>query len=194
MKAWKILTAIPVLTCLFIACSNPVYVQKDESANFSNYRTFAWVESRASENDNASRPTAYADISIRNAVNAHLQKLGWNEVAENPDVLVSYDILVERSTTSQSDPVYSQPYTRVYYNPYRRRWATIYYPSQLLGYQSYEVPVKEGTVTISMFDSNSDKVVWQGWTTEILNNSQITQNEIERSVRNIFNKFDVAAR
>jgi hypothetical protein len=82
----------------------------------------------------------------------------------------------------------------MYYNPYRRGWGTIYYPSQFIGYQNYEVPVKEGTITITMTDARTDKVVWQAWTTEKLNYARITPDEINKSVRNIFNKFDMAMR
>jgi hypothetical protein len=169
-------------------------VQKDDSVNWSNYHTYSWVDTRANENDNSTKAGGYADISVRNAVNAELNKIGWREVSDNADVFLSYDILVERSVEQKSDPVYSQPFSRVYYNPYRKRWSSIFYPSQFVGYQNYEVPVKEGTITISMMDVNTDKIVWQGWTTEQLNYSKLTDEEISRSVRNIFNKFDVASR
>lgn len=175
-------------------CSSPAYVQKDDSVNLNDYHTYTWVDTRANESDNTSRATAYADISVRNSVNAELRKSGWREVNSNPDVLVSYDVLVERSVQQKSDPVYSQPYTRMYYNPYTQRWSTIYFPSQFLGYQSYEVPVKEGTITISMVDPKTDKLIWQGWTTGSMDYSRFTSDEIARAVRNIFNKFDVASR
>jgi hypothetical protein len=194
MKRWKFLSIIALAGFVATSCSSPVYVQKDDSVNLSNYRTFMWVDTRANENDNSVKPTAYVDLSVRNAVNKELLKQGWKEVSDNPDVLLSYDILVERTTEEKSDPVYSRPFTRMYYNPYTRRWSTIYYPSQFVGYQTYETPVKEGTVTITMTDARSDKVVWQGWTTERLNKSRITEDEISKSVRNIFNKFDVASR
>ena len=174
-----------------IGCSSPVYVQKDDSVNLGSYKTYMWVDIRSNENDNSARAAAYADISVRNAVNAALRKAGWQEVTENPDALISYDILVERSTERQSDAVYSQPFTRSYYNPRTRRWSTIYYPSQFMGYQSYEVPVKQGTITISMVDANSDKTVWQGWTTENMNYARFTNDEISRAVNNIFKKFQV---
>jgi len=193
MKMGKYLQAI-LAAFLVAGCSSPVYVQKDDTVNLDNYHTYMWVDTRANENDKSSKATAYADISIHNSVNAELNKLGWREVNDNPDALVSYDVLVERSIDQRSDPVYSRSFTRMYYNPYTRRWGTIYYPSQFLGYQNYEVPVKEGTITISILDSHSDKIVWQGWTTENLNYSRLTENEIDRSVRNIFNKFDVASR
>src|SRR6266487_1977838 len=194
MKLWNNLLISVLTGLLVIGCSSPVYVQKDDTVNLNNYHTYMWVNTKANENDNSTRATAYADLSLKNAANAELRKLGWREVSDNPDALVSYDILVERSTEQRSDPVYSQPFTRMYYNPFARRWSTIYYPSQFIGYQNYEAPVKEGTVTITIVDSKSDKVVWQGWTTENLNYSRITDAEIDKSVRNIFNKFDVASR
>jgi hypothetical protein len=194
MKLWKALGIVVLTGLSMVSCKSPVYVQKDESVNLRDYHTYTWVQTRASEDDNSNRATAYADLSVRNAVNAELAKQGWREVRNNPDVLLSYDILVERSTEQQSDPVYSQPFTRWYYNPYMRRWRQIYYPSQFVGYQNYEVPVKEGTITVTMTDASNDKVVWQAWTTERLNYSRITQDEISKSVRNIFNKFDVAMR
>jgi tRNA U54 and U55 pseudouridine synthase Pus10 len=190
MKALKFLLIGGIATLIIISCSNPVYVQKDDTADFSKYKTYMWVDTRASENDNSARTTAFMDISMRNEVNKKLAKKGWREVTDNPDVLISYDVLVERTTQTQSDPVYSRPFTRYYYNPYMRRWGTIYYPSQFYGYQSYEVPVKEATVTITMSDARTDKGIWQGWTTDQLNNSRPTNNEIAKSVRQIFKKFD----
>lgn len=189
MKFLNFLKTLFPAFLLITGCSSPVYVQKDDATNMANYRTYMWVETRASENDSAERAHAYADISVHNAVNAELRKLGWQEVTQDPDALVSYDILVERSIEQRTDPIYSQPITRYYYNPRFRRWSSIYFPSQFLGYQSYEVPVKEGTITITIQDANTDKSIWQGWTTENMNYSRFTSDEISKSVRNIFKKF-----
>lgn len=174
-------------------CATPVQVVKDDSVNLKNYKTYMWVDTRYNQNDNAARPEAYKDITVRNASNAELSAAGWREVSDNPDVLISYDVLVRNTTTRRSDPVYSQGYTRTYYNPRLRRWGSIYYPSEFLGYNNYDVPVKEGTVTITLTDANTDKVVWQGWTIEELNYSRITQDELSTSVKNIFSKLDLAS-
>jgi len=189
MKTMKLILIPSVLILLMTGCSSPVYVQSDNSVDLSNYKTYMWVDTRANETDNSNRATAFADISVRNSGNAQLQKKGWREVSNDPDVLVSYDILVERNTEQRSDPVYSQSFTRSYFNPYTRRWNTIYYPSQFLGYQNYEVPVKEGTITISMIDARTDRTVWQGWTTDNMNYSRFTDDEIDHAIRNIFRKF-----
>ena len=176
------------------SCSSPAYVEKDTSANLSDYKTYMWVDVKANENDASSRATAFEDVSVHNAVNEELQqRWGWKEVTESPDVLVSYDVLVERNVETQSDPVYSQPYSRLYYNRFTRRWSTIYYPSQFLGHQQYQVPVREATITISMMDADSDKKIWQGWTTERLGGAGITDLNVKKSVRNIFKESGNAA-
>jgi hypothetical protein len=183
---FKQLTAFTLLVAVVAGCSSPAYVQKDESTNLGNYKTYMWVNTRASETDESARPIQFADISMHNAVNEELRGWGWSEVSANPDVLISYDILVERNVETQREPVYSQPFTRYYYNPYTRRYSTIYYPSQFQGYQVYDQPVREGTITVTITDPQKDKNVWQGWTTERLTGSRLTENEIRRSVRAIF--------
>jgi len=177
---------IAVIILLIAGCSTPAYVERDDTFSTSRYHTYAWVDTRASANDESKRATAFADISVHNAVNAELRKWGWVEVNDNPDVLISYDVLVERNVETQREPVYTQSMTRYYYNAYRRQWIPIYYPSQFVGYQEYETPVKEGTVTITMFDARTDKKLWQGWTTETLNTSGINDLDIRKSIRSIF--------
>ena len=109
------------------ACSAPVHIEKDDAVNFKKYKTYTWVETKYNQNDNTTRPSSYGEISVRNAANAELRNLGWSEVADNPDILLSYDVLVNNTTVRKSDPVYTQSYTRTYYNPRLRRWGTIYY-------------------------------------------------------------------
>jgi len=152
-----------------------------------------WVDTRDDENDNKPRKSAFADKAMHTALNEELAKKGWRETSNNPDVLVSYDILVERSIDQRQEPVYTRPMTRVYYNPYFRRYGTIYYPSQFVGYETYQEPVRDGTVTITIMDANTDKPVWQGWTTERLDHVKITDKEISRSVKNIMKKFNTGS-
>jgi hypothetical protein len=61
-----------------------------------------------------------------------------------------------------------------------------------MGYDNYDVPSREGTITISMLDARTEKTVWQGWTTDEVNSRNLSSKEIQNSVRAIFRKFDVA--
>lgn len=191
MKAkFSLLVAAPAIMLLMAACSSTVHIEKDDNTDFSRYKTFSWVEdeiiSRNKSND-------LAEQKIKEAVGKELEKtVGWKEVKNRPDVLLSYDVLVENTTKEISSPVYSRPFTRVVYNPVLRRYTTLYYPSQFVGYSRDERPIKEGTITISMIDTRKDKLVWQGWTTDEVNSRNLTGKEIQNSVQAIFKKFDVA--
>lgn len=194
MRPVKYLCFVLVAAFAFASCATPVHIEKDDAVNFKKYKTYMWVDTKYNQADNTKRPSSYGDISVRNASNAELRNIGWSEVTDNPDILISYDVLVNNSTVRKSDPVYSQSYTRTYYNPRLRRWGTIYYPSEFLGYNSYDVPLKEGTITLTFTDANTDKVVLQGWTTDELNYARITTEEITAGVKNIFSKLNLTSK
>lgn len=175
---------------LFSGCAGNAHIEKDRSADFSKYHTYAWMDKPETKEVKKNHRKELTETNIRDAVNEQLKKNGWKEVNSNPDVLISYDLLVEKNEKEQRDPVYSSPYSRSYYNRYTGRVSTIYFPSQFMGYDSYTTTVKEGTITITMIDNRTDKTVWQGWTTDELYGSRITGKEIDQNVKAIFKKFD----
>ncbi|HWI92334.1 MAG TPA: DUF4136 domain-containing protein [Flavisolibacter sp.] len=195
MRTLKLFSAVALSGLLLAGCASVAHVEKDDSVNFSKYHTYTWVEAKDSKNDSAK--TKVSDLTekkIRNAVDAELAKAGWRESKQRPDALISYDVLVERGVKQDNDPVYTQPYTRYIYNPYSRRWISIYYPSEFLGYDRNQRSIKEGTVTVNVIDAKTEKTVWQGWTTDEVNSQNLTSKEIQNAVKSIFRKFDVAQR
>ncbi len=172
-------------------CASVAHVERDETVNLSDYKTYAWA---ATGEDDSKKATDLTTRKIYTAINTELSKEGWREVKSNPDVLVSYDVLVERNEKAVTNPVYSRSFTRPFFNPYTRRWATLYYPSQFMGYDNETRSVREGTLTITMTDARTDKMVWQGWTTDEVSSRNLTGKEIQASVKSIFRKFDVAKR
>lgn len=183
----RVWMSVAVIVFLLAGCASTTHIEKDDQADFSKYKTFAWTDDEGSAKVND-----LTERQIRQAVNKELAKSGWREAKNRPDILLSYDVLVERSTRESNSPVYSRPYSRLVYNPYTRRYTTIYYPSQFMGYDRDERPVKEGTITITMTDARTDKTVWQGWTTDVVDSRHLTAREVDASVRAIFKKFDVA--
>jgi len=178
---------------LLASCASTAHIEKDDTVNFRNYKTFAWVDKDGEGKNDHSKHNDLTEQKIRQAVNSELEKnAGWKESKNHPDVLLSYDVLVERGIKESSNPVYSRPYTRIIYNPYTRRYVTIYYPSEFMGYDRDQRSIREGTITISMIDVRTDKTVWQGWTTNEVNNRNLTSKEIQNSVRTIFKKFGMA--
>lgn len=192
-RTLKQFSAFALAAILFTSCTDTAHIEKDPSTNLTDYKTYSWISSDSDKKSNTHK-NDLAESNIRTAVNQQLQKNGFTEVKRNPDLLVTYDLLVEKSVKKQNDPVYSRPFTRIYYNPYRGRYGTIYYPSQFLGYDSYSTPIKEGTVTITIVDPKTDKTIWQGWATDEINSNNFTGKEIQKNVKSIFKKFDVASR
>ena len=192
MRFFKTLGAAALSGLLLAGCASVAHVEKDKTVNFSKYQTYAWVDTKDKQND--STRTSVSDLTertIREAVNAELTKTGWRE-SKKPDVLLTYDVLVEKNVKELTNPVYSRPYSRYYYNPYTRRWMSFFYPSQFLGYDRDEQQVREGTITISVIDAKTDKTIWQGWTTDEVNSKNLSSKEIKNSVKSIFRKFDIA--
>ncbi len=178
---------------LLASCASTAHIEKDENVDFRNYKTFAWVDKDGEGKEDQNRSNDLTEQRMKDAVTKELVKsAGWREVKNRPDVLLSYDVLVERGVKESNSPVYSRPFSRLVYNPYTRRYATIFYPSQFVGYDREQRPTKEGTITITMIDAKTDKTVWQGWTTDEVNSKNLTTKEIQYAVRSIFRKFDVA--
>ncbi len=186
---WSGLLAFVVLLA---SCGTTAHIEKDDNTDFSRYRSFAWVDKDGEGQHDENKSNDLTEKRIREAVNKELEKSGWKEAKNRPDVLLSYDVLVEKSIKENNSPVYSRPYSRLIYNPYTRRYTTLYYPSQFVGYERDERAIREGTVTISMIDAKTDKTVWQGWTTDEVNSRNLTSKEIQSSVKSIFRKFDLA--
>jgi hypothetical protein len=180
------------IALLLASCASTAHVEKADDADFSRYKTFAWMDKEGEGTGDRNKNNDLTEQKIRVAVNKELEKTGWREVKNRPDVILNYDVLVERGIKESSSPVYSRPYSRVVYNPYTRRYTTIHYPSQFMGYERDERSIREGTVTITMIDSKTDRAVWQGWTTEEVNGRNLSTKEIQNSVKSIFRKFDIA--
>ncbi len=193
MKNWKLWSGFLGFVFLLASCGPTAHIEKDDNADFGRYKTFAWIDKEGESKKDRTRTNDLLEQKVKDAVSKELEKTaGWRESKKSPDVLLSYDVLVEKSVKQQSDPVYSRGFTRSFFNPYSRRIIRVYYPSQFMGYDNYDVPSREGTVTISMIDANTEKTVWQGWSTDEVNSRNMSSKEIQSSVKAIFRKFDVA--
>jgi hypothetical protein len=65
----------------------------------------------------------------------------------------------------------------------------VYYPSQMIGYNDSEIPFREGTITLHMIDNDSNKLIWQGWTSDEVNSKTPSSKEVVSSVKTILKKF-----
>ncbi|MGE9310302.1 DUF4136 domain-containing protein [Niabella sp. CJ426] len=185
MKRIALLGIVAIIALIVSGCGPTAHIEKARNVNFGNYQTFAWAQ----KNEKGSR-AGIAEQRIKDAVSAELARTqGWKEVKRNPDVILSYDVLVEKGTKVASEPMYSWGGFRTFYNPYARRFYRVYYPQRFVGYDNYNVPTREGTISITMVDAQSDKTILQGWATDELNDRRITSREVDRIVNAIFKKW-----
>jgi hypothetical protein len=186
-----------IAALMLSACGVQSYVEKDPAVNLNNYRTYAWLnDDKETKRKDGKAYKDFQESYLMDLVSKELEKSGWQKATRgNPDVLIDYDIMVENDVREQSESVYSRPTVRYFYNPYTRRINSVYYPSQYLGEQSYTVPYKSGTITINIVDTKDNKLIWQGWAeTDVTNNKRIQKDDMNKIVRSIFKKFDVAKR
>lgn len=184
----KLMIIVAAVLTIAAGCSATAHVEKAGNTDMSAYKTYKWVDTRTKEDDASAPATAYADISVQNAVNEELQKWGWTQTDDNPSALLAYDVLVEKSISQRQEPVYTESYYRYYYNYRLKRWVPYYFPSRFAGYDTYSVPVKEATITITIIDAEQDKKIWQGWITEQMGESRLTEDDVRDAVRKIFSK------
>ncbi len=175
------------------SCGSAAHIQKDDSYNFSKIRSYAWVNGTQKEKGETVSSTRKTDLTgqkIRTNIDQNLQANGWVLNNRNPDVLLVYDVDVQREDRNVSNPVYSTPTTRWFFNPYARRYVPVYYPSQFLGYDNQTQSVKESTLTLTMTDADTDKTIWQGWTTTEMNGRHLSDRAIASNVKAILKKLD----
>ncbi len=184
------LSIVSIATMLLMAgCAHTAHIEKAKGVDFDKYKTYSWIAPEKPKGVRPNRKNDIAQQNIRAAVNEALQKKGWKEVSYNPDILVGSELLVEKTQKEQNDPVYSNSYVRSYYNPRTGRYNNFYYPSRFMGYNSYTTSVKEGTITVLLIDTDTDKTVWQGSATDEMSYAQMTGKEISKNIRSIFKKF-----
>src|SRR5260221_2816658 len=138
---------------LLASCASTAHIEKDDNADFKHYKTFAWVDKDGEGKKDHNKTNDLTEEKIRKAVNLELEKnAGWRESKNHPDVLLSYDVLVERGVKENNNPVYSRPYSRVIFNPNTRRYSTIYYRSEFIGYNRDQRTTREEVLTTIRLD------------------------------------------
>lgn len=182
---------LPVLVIFFSACMQQAYQQKDNSIDFSTINSYAWAEGDGDKNYDTRRhkQNSLRDTKIMQTVDRYLLAHGWTINKVNPDVYLVFDVVEDLSQQRVNTPVYSQSYTRWYYNPASKRWVPIYYPSNFIGYKTSTRQVKEGTLTLTMMTPGTDKIVWQGWTTSEFYGKRMSDDKIEKDVQAIISEL-----
>jgi len=153
-------TAVP-------AAGQDVAVQMDNSAPFSTYKTYTWVNISGVQ-----YPDQLTDMNIRNAIDSILKLKGMVKVDSNATVDVAYQMSV---TQSQQVNLYGTG----------ARWgggmAT-----------ATSTTINNGDLVVDFYDPNLKLLVWRGQGTKSLNpssNPQKNQQNLLKAVDKILKNF-----
>jgi hypothetical protein len=174
----------------FASCSTTSHVEVAQGVNFNNYKTFGWANDTARSNSTGAN-NEIVDNNIKNSISAELEKKGWKETGAQPDVLLDYNVMVEKGVRKETEPAYNYPYTGYYFNSWRHRMGYFYNPGFFQQYYTYNVPFKEGTLSVNMVDAKTNKLIWQGWAKGDVSSKNVTTSEVNQDVKSIFKKFDL---
>jgi len=174
----------------FTSCSVTTHVETAAGVNFSNYKTFGWANGNGEKKED-SADNDIVDNNIKNAISMQLKNKGWKETTQAPDVILDYNVMVEKKVNQVSEPVYNYPYTHYYYNRRRHGMNYMYYPNDLMGYHTYNVPFKQGTLTVNMIDAKTNKLIWEGAAQGDVSSKTVTTGEMQTDVTSIFKKFNL---
>jgi hypothetical protein len=196
---------------------NEIYSEYDHSADFTKYKTFAWLpDSGITARKDSFRNTAYDNDVIRNNaknyINHQLVERGFKIHVDNPDALFQLVLLNEKKQriVTYAPPYYPFPY---YYGAYRhypyyfdgRTYYPYYYPyydyytyygwgcgNYYCGYPySYKQTYVKGTITVNMFDRKQKKLLWSASAEGNIYDPSTIKEDVHPAINRIMKTFPV---
>ena len=163
------------------ACAPRIYTEQDQDARFSGYHRFAWLAPPAAPVRDPILDSQILESRVHHAVSEDLKSRGYEEVAPdaNPDFLVTYHTSAKQ-TLQSTGPTFSFGFV----DTFPRGFCALAFPV------GPDVQTRdEGTLMLDALDSQSKRLVWRGWTTELLDQDNYSVKSVQEAVKNIFDKF-----
>ena len=185
------LTLLGLCLLLISGCASTVDVTTDydQSANFSQYRTFSFYQDRPSQpRDAATNFDTSLDLYLRNAVRQSLTNQGLRYDTSSPDLKVAYDVAV--STETEVNTNYAYPpgfgYGYSYWYGYRYNYGFSRFATPYRTINQY----REGTVVVDLVDPDTNELVWRGIGEAAVDmRGNIEQERINTIVSDILNNY-----
>lgn len=174
MKNVQLILAVISLSALSACSSMKSSSDYDPAINFSEIKTFAWVEQKSQEN--SYHLNGLMDKRVRAAVDNQLAQKGLKLTnAETADVLVNYLTKVDKKINVDTFN------TNYGYNPYGYGYNPYGYGygwgmSRAMNTQTTVREYEVGTLILDMVDRESGRLIWRGTVADTIQNDN-TPNE-----------------
>jgi len=179
----SVITKTAAMFLMSLVLCSVVQAQKtsaafDEKVDFSNYKTFTF--------DEAGARNPFVNALIREAVERELTSRGLTKVDNDPDLKVAYLAATGPNLQVQNVPFYhvvNPAYSGMIGSSHMNMW-----------------DVTTGTLVIDLWDRQSDRVVFRGTITDVLQrapsadlqaDAKIVAKPINKGVAKIFKKYPV---
>lgn len=179
----KRLTIVWTIMALLIAACNSmkVYVRKDEAADFSKYKTFAFLQRPPDERVYGS---LLAENEMIYGIQEELEARGLKADTTAPDLLVSFksNAQVSQKQVTSVPPMWGMPMWGFYdpffwgpamMNPWNQR-------------QTQTITEAKGTIELFLFERITKKTVWQG---AAIGNADNPYENVRLSLQKLFSRF-----
>lgn len=195
-----------VTAAVVLAGCSPTYnivtTDYDRSADFTGYKTFAWLPDKA---DTANTPYNNEIIrnNIRNYFGQCMSDRGYSFDAENPDLLLQLVVTNAKKervvTTTYPALYYYRPYYlgSLYYYPYQHSYYYRYYPTYIpasygpaySSTQSQEYV--NGAITLNFTDRKLHKLVWSGTAEGDIYDPSLISRDLHPAVHRILDPYPI---
>lgn len=171
---------------LLSSCSSEIKVSSYSAAatNFSNYKTYAWVAPGDTTLNTKRDDKIYAGL-IQASADKHIAKKGLSIDNQNPDAVFMFDTKIDETVEYNQRQVNTNLNAGLSsgYGGYGYGYVGPgYYASSNVPIYENEftpVPIDEGTLSYSMFDRKTGKLLWRGVAKQKLD----AKTNIERSIK-----------
>jgi hypothetical protein len=179
---------VSLLAAILIFAGSCAVTDLDRTANFNEYRTFAWGEPE-NKVDNPVYNSELIDRNIKSTVEKEFLKRGIVENKSNPDFIVRY-----RTHTEEKQETYGTGYHRPVYfyspflfYPYAYAWGMPY----MFGSVPRTYTYTSGTLIIDIIDKQTEALVWRGSVKGNVEQVSNLERQIEKGIKAIMKKYPV---
>jgi len=163
-----------ILSLILLISCDSVRTEHDTSIDFSQYKTFCWLEGCAfTFTGPAYLNDTLVQSRVKESIISTLTKNGLRYDADNPDLLIDFHITIESEKVIYYHGVQDDPY---------------YYRSSFL--QPEEANLTKGSLLIHIVDRQRSEVVWQSYAEGYLQDPpDLSEKNIQRGIKRVLREF-----
>ena len=173
------LAALPLLVVALAGCSPRVFVEHDHSTTFTGYHSYAWLSPPPEPVHDPILDSQILEDRVRHAVTTDLDARGYVPApsAASADFIVTYHTTSKQKLESDDTGL-----TFGLMDAWPHGFGSLVMAPQVESRT-------EGTLMLDVIDGKSKRLVWRGWITGLVNQSNYSETAVDEAVRQILNKF-----